>query len=234
MNPCTWKSLIAAIVLFVPAQTYATEPLSKRSISQITHVSDHFRQEVRLASLTIPDNVWQAVKQSGWQVRMAEFVVDAAPSLRDRRPRGWPSDATWTNSDAIHLPRAKLLVLAEKRRTTSGRIVASSRVPGVLRHEFGHAFDITFAGPHSAHSTTPAFVSNYRQDVELLTAGQRRQMAYYLQGQRAGRQEAFAEAFAILLGGGSDTTKRERFSKSFPGVLNYVRRAIQPKDAVQR
>ena len=234
MKHCTWKSLIAAIVLLVTAQTYATEPVSSRSISQITHVSDDFRQEVRLASLTIPDNVWQAVKQSGWQVRMAEFVVDAIPSLKNRRPRGWPSDATWNNSDAVHLPKAKLLVLAEKRRTTSGRVVASNRVSGVLRHEFGHAFDITMDGPYRAHSATPEFVASYRQDVESLTAVRRRQMAYYLQDQRAGRQEAFAEAFAIVLGGGSDTTKRERFSASFPRVLNYVRQAIKPNDPVQR
>ena len=234
MNRLTWTFLVAAIVSLDTAQAQATEPLSNRSVTEVTHVSDDFRQEVKLASLTIPDNVWQAVKQSGWQVQMAEFVVDVVPSLRNLRPRGWPIDATWNNADAVHLPQSKLLVLAEKRRTTSGRVVASSRVPGVLRHEFGHAFDIVLGGPYGARSATPEFVSSYRQDVEMLTALQRGQMEYYLQDQRAGRQEAFAEAFAILLGGGSDPTRHERFPESFPRVMRHVGQAIKPATDRQR
>jgi hypothetical protein len=234
MNQGTWQTLLVAVFLFVTTSTRATEPLSSRSITQVTQVSEAFRQEVELASRTIPDNVWHAVRQSGWRVRVAEFVVDAAPSLRNRQPRGWPSDATWNNTDAVHLPKKKLLVLAEKRRTTSGRVVASSRVPGVLRHEFGHAFDISLGGRYRARSATPEFVSSYQKDVDNLTVSQRNQLAYYLQDQRAGRQETFAEAFAILLGGGSDTTKRERFSASFPHVLQYVSQAIEPNEEVRR
>jgi hypothetical protein len=230
----TWKSLAAAFVFVVAVYTQAGEPVSNRLITEVTDVSDDFRQEVRLASLTIPNNVWQSVTQSGWRVRIAEFVIDAAPSLSDQRPRGWPSDATWNNSDAVHLPQAKLLVLAEKRRTTSGRVVTCSRVPGVFRHEFGHAFDISLGGRDRARSATPEFVASYRADVEMLNQVQRKQMAYYLQNQRAGRQEAFAEAFAILLGGGSDTTKREGFSISFPRVLRYVGQEIRPDETVQR
>ena len=234
MNRLTWTLLVAAIVSFGVAPTQATEPNSTRPVTEVTNVSDNFRQEVKLASLSIPNNVWQAVRQSGWQVQIAEFVIDAAPSLKNRRPRGWPIDATWNNSDAVHLPQSKLLVLAERRRTTSGRVVTSNRVPGVLRHEFGHAFDIALGGSYRTRSATPQFVSSYRQDVEMLTASQRNQMEYYLQDHRAGRQEAFAEAFAILLGGGSDKTKHERFSVSFPRVMRHVSQAIRLADTMQR
>lgn len=210
----------------VAARSPAAEPRADRPVTEVTRVSDGFRREVQLASSSIPDGVWREVQRSGWQVRMAEFVLDAAPTLRNRRPRGWPGNATWNNSDAVHLPAAKLLVLAEKRRTTSGRVVSSNRVPGVLRHEFGHAFDIAWPGPDGARSATPEFVDSYRRDVETLNALQREQMSYYLQDRRAGRQEAFAEAFAILLGGGSDAAKEERFVASFPRVMRHVKQAI--------
>lgn len=226
--------LVVVTACFAISQAWAVEPLADRSVTAVTQVSDDFRQEVRRASLTIPDSVWREVERSGWQVRMAEFVVDAAPSLRNRRPRGWPSNATWNNSDAVHLPVAKLLVLAEKRRTSSGRVVSSSRVPGVLRHEFGHAFDIALAGPHGARSATPEFVASYREDVNRLTAPHRGELNYYLQDQRAGRQEAFAEAFAILLGGGSDVTQEARFAESFPRVMQYVQQTLKPADDMQR
>ena len=203
------------VVLFVVAtfsagvrSSRAGEPLANRPLTVVTQVSDRFRLEVETASRTIPDNVWQEVERAGWRFRMAEFVIDAVPSLRNWRPRGWPSTATWNNSDAVHLPRSKLLVLAEKRRTTSGSVVNSGRVSGVLRHEFGHAFDIATGGLHGARSAAPEFIVKYRQDVASLTASQRSELSYYLQEQRAGRQEAFAEAFAILLGGGSDSGSR--------------------------
>jgi len=221
-------AVIATMTAVTSARTRAMEPLAARQVTAVTNVSDDFREEVKLASRTIPDSVWREVERSGWRVRMAEFVVDAAPSLSNRRPRGWPADATWNNSDAVHLPQAKLLVLAEKRHTTSGRVVSSNRVAGVLRHEFGHAFDIALDGPYGSRSATPEFVASYREDVNALTAFQRNQMDYYLQDQRAGRQEAFAEAFAILLGGGSDTTKQERFAAAFPRVMRHVKQMIAP------
>ncbi len=52
---------------------------------------------------------------------------------------------------------------------------------------------------------------------------QRVSLAYYTQARAAGRQEAFAEAFAIHLGGGSDAPHREAFRRGFPRVLAYLR-----------
>ncbi len=229
-----WTLLIAVSATLTASRGMAADPHVHRIVTVASQVSDHFRQEVTLASRSIPAHVWNAVEQSGWQVRMAEFVVDAAPSLKGRHPRGWPRSTTWNNSDAVHLPHAKLLVLAEKRRTTSGQVVSSDRVPGVLRHEFGHAFDFADPGPHGAHSRTPGFVASYCRDVEALTSAQRKPLRYYLQTQRAGRQETFAEAFAIVLGGGSDTASQDRFAAAFPHVIGHVKQVLQAAEMMPR
>jgi hypothetical protein len=193
-------------------------------------LSERFLQQTEDARSSVPTNVWEGLQQAGWQVRLAEFVVDAAPELRNDRPRGWPIDSTWAQTDAVNLPKAKVLVFAEKRRRKNGDVVASDRVSGVFRHELGHAFDLILDTDYRSGSSNPKFVNAYGQDVSRFSDTQTRELAYYLQGQRAGRQEAFAEAFAILLGGGSDVTKAEQFQQAFPRVLDYLRTVIDAYD----
>lgn len=190
-------------------------------------VSEPFRARCWAAADSIPDHVWRGVQRSGWRVELARFVVDAAPDLSDRQPRGWPAGSYWQNTDAVHLPQDRLLILAEKRRGKNGRIVDNLRVAGVLRHELGHAFDMATGGPYRFHSSRPEFARAYRQDVGRLRAEPpRRRLSYYLQDGPAGRQETFAEAFGIALGGGSDEPNRSAFQTQFPEVLEYLHRAI--------
>jgi hypothetical protein len=137
---------------------------------------------------------------------------------------------TWDHADAASLPQSRLLILAEKRRKRDGDVVSTHRVDGVLRHEFGHAFDMTANPYYRFQSSTSEFQRAYLRDVAELTSQDRREMAYYLQSQGAGRQEAFAEAFAAVLGGGSDVTKSERFCSAFPSVIQYLRREIEAYD----
>jgi hypothetical protein len=204
----------------------AGQPYAVRQLLAVSHVSDQFRRQTEAASASIPNQVWNGLEQAGWQVQLAEFVVDAIPSLRGTQPRGWPAGTTWENTDAVHLPTSRLLVLAEKRRNNAGGIVASSRVEGVLRHEIGHAFDMATGGGARYRSSASQFLTAYHHDVGRVTAADRAALAYYLQDDKAGRQETFAEAFAIVLGGGSDPPHHEAFVRSFPNVLNYLRWAI--------
>lgn len=171
--------------------------------------------------------MWDVLKQAGWQVRLARFVVDADPSLRGNQPRGWPAGMTWEHTDGVHLANRRLLVFAEQRLDKRGQVVTNSRVEGVMRHEIGHAVDVAFGGQRGYASSRPEFVTAYARDVANLRADDHRALAYYLQDHTAGRQEAFAEAFAMLLGGGSDPTQAERFERAFPNVLSLVRRFIE-------
>lgn len=201
--------------------------LAATSISTLTPVSDSFRRQTSAALQTIPDQVRQVIETSGWRIQLAEFVVDSQPALTNDRPRGWPEDTTWQNTDAIHFPVERLLVLAEKRRNARGQIVATARVAGVLRHELGHAFDMATGGPRSFRSASDEFRFAYSTDVRKMMPESSKELAYYLQDLNAGRQEAFAEAFGIALGGGSDDFHERVFREFFPEVLAFLRRDLK-------
>ncbi|HUG68338.1 MAG TPA: hypothetical protein VMM76_11335 [Pirellulaceae bacterium] len=206
-----------------PAQDFPTVAIS---LVSATSVSDHFQRETENATKSVPPRVWKTLEDAGWRVQLAEFVVDAAPSLRGVRPNGWPRHLTWDNSDAIHLPTAKLLVVAEKRRDRNGEIVASSRVAGVLRHEIGHAFDMAASRRGQSLSASPQFMEAYRHDMSRIPHADRDLLAYYLQTGQSGSQETFAEAFAVALGGGSSDMEPAVFEASFPRVMAFARASI--------
>jgi hypothetical protein len=238
-QPAIRAAFIALLCIFVGLQAGANEALSRRAssaskirLASVSSVSKTFRAETRAAAQSIPDPVWQTIEQAGWRIHLAEFVVDAAPALRGVTPRGWPRHLTWENSDALHLPSSRLLVVAEKRRNRAGQVVRSSRVASVFRHELGHAFDMAVGGGQQFLSCSSRFVAAYNRDVSQLSNAQRERFAYYVQGPRAGWQETFAEAFAVSLGGGSSNVKPQEFQAAFPRVTRFVRTAIDnPRNA---
>ncbi|QDU95094.1 hypothetical protein Pla8534_29060 [Lignipirellula cremea] len=208
--------------------SWAEEPreVALARLSEVSPVSADFRARTAEAAGTIPSGVWRRLKDGGWQVRMAAFVVDADPSLRGIQPRGWPDGTTWEHTDAVHLPAKRLLVFAEKRRNREGQVVDSTRVENVLRHEVGHAFDRALGGD-DYYSSGTTFISAYFRDLARMAAEDRGELQYYLQRGPAGRQEAFAESFAIILGGGSASHRESSFTRSFPRVLEQVREVLQ-------
>ncbi len=207
--------------------------LASMRFSTLTPVSDSFSQQTSDAIQTIPEHVWQAIETGGWRVRLAEFVVDAQPELVNDRPRGWPADATWQNTDAIHLPTERLLVLAEKRRNSRGQVVPTARVAGVLRHEMGHAFDMATGNVSGFRSASDEFRAAYMTDVGRMSPETAQELAYYLQDSDAGRQEAYAEAFGITLGGGSDEKNTAKFREFFPEVLAFLRRDLESEQMTE-
>lgn len=188
-----------------------------------TPVSDAFRLQTAEVARTIPPQVWGRLRAAGWRVRLAEFTIDGHPSLQYDRPRGWPADMSWNNIDAALIPTERLLVLAEKRRNRRGQIVPTVRVAGVFRHELGHAFDAVTGATGHYRSRATDFQFAYQTDCGHMSVERRAELGYYLQADDAGRQETYAEAFGIVLGGGSDLPHREAFEASFPRVLELVR-----------
>lgn len=195
-------------------------------VIKLATVSSTFSQDFDAAAKTIPQSVWQVVLDAGWQVNLAENVVDAVPGLRGVTPRGWPAGLAWDNTDAVHLPTAKLLIIAEKRRNKKGQIVRCTRVGGVLRHEVGHAFDVVSGVPARFESAKQIFLQAYHADLAGMKSPQRTELEYYVQHGQAGQQETFAEAFGIVFGGGSDAAHQKAFTFAFPRTIEYVRGAV--------
>lgn len=222
-----WRSAGLVFLLQLTVSTCEGEQRTGYPIRFLQGVSTRFQDEIRHAVRTIPQPVWDGLERRGWRVQAAPSVTEAAPWLKGTQPRGWPDGYTWDHSDAVHLPESRLLVLGETRRTGRGDRIPSSRIGGVLRHELGHAFDMLLGGPRHFRSLTPAFTAAYRQDTQRLSAQQRSTLRYYLQARSAGYQETFAEAFATILGGGSDVTLSSEFRQGFPSVIDFVEQSIQ-------
>jgi hypothetical protein len=126
------------------------------------------------------------------------------------------------------------VVVAEKRRNRQGEIVPADRIEGVFRHELGHAYDRAAGGKFQYQSSHPDFVIAYLRDVGEISPDRRAELDYYLQGEDAGRQETYAEAFALVLGGGSDPAKRDAFLASFPRVIACLQAMLaQEQTAMQ-
>ncbi len=186
---------------------------------QVNSTSDAFQRLAQAESDTIPRPVGELLAQAGWRFQLSEFLVDAVPALKHEHPRGWPTWMTWQNVDGVYLPRDQVLVFAEKRRNKKGDVVACTRLGGVMRHEIGHAFDMLAGGSGRHFSSRPEFQNAYQRDIKHMPRATSDTLVYYLQNASAGRQEAFAEAFAIALGGGSDEANGQLFEGSFPAVM---------------
>ncbi len=86
-------------------------------------------------------------------------------------------------------------------------------------------------GTGRLRSASPAFRRAFALDVKTMPARLRTQLDYFLQTGDGGPQEAFAEAFAVVLGGGSATSLQREFKAAFPRVLTWMERALERRDS---
>lgn len=193
----------------------------------VGETSDEFQEEVLDAMATIPDNVQQHVLDRGGSVDAGAFVTEVKPSLKGVTPRGWSQGSTWDEAEGF--ANKNLAVVTELKRTSGGKtVVKSKRVPGVLRHEFGHVVDYSGGNILGQQvSQQQAFLDAYRKDVgtilDRVTEREKSKLAYYLQSGSAGPSEAFAESFGVLYGGGAGYWYEESFRKAFPETLRFMR-----------
>jgi hypothetical protein len=206
---------------------HVLEPVTIAPFGQATLLSSTFRERISAAVASVPPRIWQRLGERGYRFQAARLVTDAAPRLRYDQPRGWPAGLTWENTDAVHVPQWRVLVVSELRRNKQGTLVPAVRVERVVRHEVGHAFDAILGGQLDFYSSSPEFTVAFERDLRQIAAADRERLAYYLQtADNAGRQEAFAEAFAEILGGGSSPERAELFRQAFPNVFAQVEQSL--------
>ena len=228
---CAFRLLVLLAAVMPSGSVLAENP---KRLHVVGNVDGDFLQKARKAHDSIPNGLWKQVDDAGWSIQLAEFVVDAAPFLRGRHPRGWPEGTGWEQTDGVHLPQYRWIIIAEKRQTTRGDIVEANRVAGVLRHELGHAVD-TIRGSNGKQLTeSTEFRRCYSEDIERMAPAVRSQLAYYLQAAPSGPREAFAELFANRFGGGSDRDNLETLNSAFPMTRKLLQKTIASSTAPSR
>ena len=185
-------------------------------IDKIGTTSAPFNKAISDTLAGIPQHVHDVVEKFGYKLQTAPKLTDALPHLKGVHPRGWPAGMTWDSVEGAHGTARKDITIAETYRPPTQKIfVPNKRVEGTLRHEFGHAADAAYG----SLSNTPDFITEYGKDRNAMDAAAKIKMKYLLQGGLAGRQEAFAEVFCEMMGGGNNSDA----ATYFPNVAKYIK-----------
>lgn len=171
----------------------------------------------------LPPRVAAELAAGGARVVAGKRLTDSWPDLVDQRPPGYPDDADYTNVRGVaDLAKPPTVFIAETYRPV-GRthFRGVENVPGVLRHELGHAYD---ALGGALRSSTRSLRDAYAAGLARVREGDKAVLAYFLQESSAGAQELFAEAFGIVTGGGAAPYAAAAIKRTFPEFLAETRR----------
>lgn len=162
----------------------------------------------------IPQNVRDALDKDGVKVVSTDKVTDVMPELKGDKPRGWPPGSSWDDVDGAYDVGGKRIIVAERQNQSKP---GGNNIEGLTRHETGHAVD------HLKNlSDTKEFRDAYDKEKAKVPKPDSDTLKYFLQKDEAGRQEAFAEIFAIINGGATNPTRESLLKKYFPETIKVV------------
>lgn len=163
----------------------------------------------------LPQNVRDALANDGVTLVPTDKVTDVMPQLKGQKPRGWPPGSSWDDVDGAYDTTGKRIIVAERQGSA---VRSSNTVEGLTRHETGHAVDDL-----QDFSDARAFITAYDTEVPNVPAPDKQALDYFLQSGNAGRQEMFAENFAILNGGATTGYREFLIKKNFPDTMRVVK-----------
>jgi hypothetical protein len=209
-----------------PAQPPLTKPVPESQPVQLPPlfvrlpgVSDEFLQEISDDTKGLPQKLKLVLCKAGYRIAISRQLADAVPSSQNEQVRGYKSFVTWNQVFGMFDRLHRKVVMAELAETNpNGTLVPltnKSERAGIVRHEFGHAVDDYLGYP--SHSVV--FDRAYRKGVQRLTAADKKQLSYYLQQGNAGKEEIFAETFAIFPGDACDPKSDQLLREKFPELV---------------
>lgn len=220
-----------------PASTTPSEPAPASEFGNLLtfegDTSPEFQAEVRQAVASLPAGVREMLAAKGITIRAGRTITEILPELRGAEPRGYGKGWTWDTAEGLYHPQKKLIVVSEYARPEPSKpLERSTRIPGGIGHEAGHAIDDALKDQKGEGASNQAeFFDAYSQDTEnedQWSAEDRQLLEYFLQPFGAGRSEAWAEGFAIHAD--LPATERETvaaFRRRFPRVLRTIQRRVR-------
>ncbi len=176
----------------------------------------------------MPLQVKQKLLAANVAIKTGVLLTDAMPDLTSA-PDGWPEGTTWDEVGAVHrrTKGSSVIGIAEFLRSHE-LIVRNKRVAGALRHELGHVWDLVVE-PSWGLSRCRESANGYQEDLVRMGPLDRIYLTSFLQFGHAGPRETFAEAFAVLTGGGSGVNKNRDilFRGAFPNSLRVVADSLE-------
>ncbi len=166
----------------------------------------------------LPPEVLEKIKANNAKFVYTKRLEELDSALAAERPQGWPADSSWKNVDGLYDPKTKRVIVAHERQDYFTKEYGiGDRQKGVLFHETGHGLD----DAAKVASQAKRFVDAYAADVKALAPDQKKGLSYFLQPDKAGPRETFAEVFANVLG--EDSRNGRPIDKAFPEFTKTMR-----------
>lgn len=189
-----------------PKDAPAPAPAVAPSADFTTKVTDTYN--------ALPQNVRDALAKDGVKVIATDKVTDVMPELAGQKPRGWPPGSSWDDVDGAYDTTGKRIIVAQRQNSSKPY---TNDVAGLTRHETGHAVDRL----HN-FSAQANFKTAYTREAGNVPAPDQQALDYFLQSGDPGREETFAETFAIINGGATTTYREFLLKKDFPDTIKVV------------
>ncbi len=181
-----------------PAFAQAEYILSSRTNADTTSV----RLAVAPVLQTIPPTIRDVVFANGLRIMVVPTVAEYMGMGYSDKPRGYADGGGYDNADGLFVPARNQLLVSERVSYRNNLSSKAYRIPYVVRHEFGHAYDY-YLGNHYKHIWTASqlakFAESHSEEVQRLSNSSRTTLAYFCQPGTAGVSETFAELFACTV-----------------------------------
>lgn len=209
-----------------PGDGKANVPPAVEELKPGEKTSWQFFRDAKATYDALPEGVRKLLKDKGFYLVVVPNVThkNGLPELAGKTPRGWPPGTTWDNADGLQT--GKKILVSEYRQTATGKWEKNTRIGGVVRHETGHALDEALGDGTKKYSDSNEFLEAYEKDVARLTKEQKDQLGYFLQA-AGGRQETFADVFALLSGGPCNEIRRALLTAAFPHVQALIKKKLE-------
>jgi hypothetical protein len=239
MNSKTVLQILSMVALTLVSSRDAAFAQAEYILSSRTNAdTTAVRSVVEPVLHTIPTAIRDAVFGNGCRIMVVPTVSEYMGMGYSDKPRGYTDGGGYDNADGLFVPAQNQLLVSEKVSYRSSVPGKAWRIPYVVRHEFGHAYDY-YLGHHYkqilAVSQLPKFTETHANEVQRLTNSSRANLSYFCQSGAAGSSETFAELFCMHCELPSEWSEQQKaLSAAFPLTDELVKTAMNSPEAVLR
>jgi hypothetical protein len=236
-NQTMFQRILVAFVVAPLAALVACAQTSNITIARPDADSAGIQSQVVSLLQNIPRTIRDRVFSAGCQIVIVPTVPEYTGYGYIDKPRGYLDGGGYDNADGLFIPAKNQLLIAERVSYRNSAPYKANRIPYVLLHEFGHAFDQylgkSLSTPQWVATTLPRFLDTHTREVQKLSNTDKATLAYFCQAGGSGASETFAELFCMHCQSQSQWSSRQAaLVAKFQGTDALVRQVMSNPDQV--